>query len=131
MALSNLEPASSPATTKLVFLLPAPAVVPPASSIFALSFFSSRRRHTRCLSDWSSDVCSSDLSQGPNVADSPNCPDRCKTPRKRPSIKRGSWLCSDRRELFHSRIAAHVTGAPYSSGIGDGCRQVDGSRGAN
>src|SRR5205814_5501957 len=24
-------------------------------------FFSSRRRHTRCLSDWSSDVCSSDL----------------------------------------------------------------------
>src|SRR5205814_3219813 len=27
----------------------------------ALFFFSSRRRHTRCLSDWSSDVCSSDL----------------------------------------------------------------------
>src|ERR1039458_9866406 len=25
------------------------------------SLFSSRRRHTRCLSDWSSDVCSSDL----------------------------------------------------------------------
>src|SRR5262245_65488947 len=24
-------------------------------------FFSGRRRHTRCLSDWSSDVCSSDL----------------------------------------------------------------------
>src|ERR1035441_1225956 len=24
--------------------------------------FASRRRHTRCLSDWSSDVCSSDLS---------------------------------------------------------------------
>src|SRR5947199_687357 len=30
-------------------------------------FFSSRRRHTRCLSDWSSDVCSSDL--GTIVAD--------------------------------------------------------------
>src|SRR5947199_7899235 len=29
---------------------------------FLLFFFSSRRRHTRCLSDWSSDVCSSDLS---------------------------------------------------------------------
>src|SRR5205814_2951628 len=28
-------------------------------------FFSSRRRHTRCLSDWSSDVCSSDLTSGP------------------------------------------------------------------
>src|SRR5258705_2821817 len=29
-----------------------------------LFFFSSRRRHTRCLSDWSSDVCSSDLAFG-------------------------------------------------------------------
>src|SRR5438045_8622040 len=29
--------------------------------IFFFFFFSSRRRHTRCLSDWSSDVCSSDL----------------------------------------------------------------------
>src|SRR5262245_63044268 len=28
-------------------------------------FFSSRRRHTRCLSDWSSDVCSSDLTRHP------------------------------------------------------------------
>src|SRR5436305_13203078 len=27
-------------------------------------FFSSRRRHTRCGRDWSSDVCSSDLSVG-------------------------------------------------------------------
>src|SRR2546429_5315306 len=30
-----------------------------ASHVF---FFSSRRRHTRCSRDWSSDVCSSDLS---------------------------------------------------------------------
>src|SRR2546422_5993480 len=28
-------------------------------------FFSSRRRHTRCSRDWSSDVCSSDLFAGP------------------------------------------------------------------
>src|SRR2546429_9043647 len=28
-------------------------------------FFSSRRRHTRCSRDWSSDVCSSDLRQRP------------------------------------------------------------------
>src|SRR5687768_18425613 len=27
-------------------------------------FFSSRRRHTRCSRDWSSDVCSSDLLSG-------------------------------------------------------------------
>src|SRR5690349_22297679 len=32
-----------------------------AASIF---FFSSRRRHTRSLRDWSSDVCSSDLLSG-------------------------------------------------------------------
>src|SRR5262245_63701995 len=31
------------------------------SSSMSFFFFSSRRRHTRCLSDWSSDVCSSDL----------------------------------------------------------------------
>src|SRR5262245_64984228 len=29
-------------------------------SLSGLFFVSSRRRHTRCLSDWSSDVCSSD-----------------------------------------------------------------------
>src|SRR5690606_39514114 len=28
-------------------------------------FFSSRRRHTRFSRDWSSDVCSSDLTEGP------------------------------------------------------------------
>src|SRR5262245_63925928 len=33
-------------------------------SSFFVFFFSSRRRHTRCLSDWSSDVCSSDLDEG-------------------------------------------------------------------
>src|SRR2546422_7328899 len=31
------------------------------SILFVFFFFSSRRRHTRCSRDWSSDVCSSDL----------------------------------------------------------------------
>src|SRR5260221_10754882 len=35
-----------------------------ACVIFGCFFFSSRRRHTRSLCDWSSDVCSSDLSPG-------------------------------------------------------------------
>src|SRR2546422_3782802 len=30
-------------------------------SLSSFFFFSSRRRHTRCSRDWSSDVCSSDL----------------------------------------------------------------------
>ena len=29
--------------------------------VLCVFFFSSRRRHTRLVSDWSSDVCSSDL----------------------------------------------------------------------
>src|SRR2546429_3267199 len=33
-------------------------------------FFSSRRRHTRCSRDWSSDVCSSDLLWGTELAPS-------------------------------------------------------------
>src|SRR5262249_56073405 len=33
-----------------------------SSSCLGRFFFSSRRRHTRLVSDWSSDVCSSDLS---------------------------------------------------------------------
>src|SRR2546429_6769096 len=36
-------------------------------------FFSSRRRHTRCSRDWSSDVCSSDLVQIRDVS----CLGRC------------------------------------------------------
>src|SRR5207245_6730197 len=31
---------------------------------YSFFFFSSRRRHTRCYRDWSSDVCSSDLDEG-------------------------------------------------------------------
>src|SRR5262245_63920298 len=34
-------------------------------------FFSSRRRHTRCLSDWSSDVCSSDLAHSRTISSMP------------------------------------------------------------
>src|SRR5437016_4856875 len=33
----------------------------PVASLYVLFFFSSRRRHTILVSDWSSDVCSSDL----------------------------------------------------------------------
>src|SRR5215218_10767477 len=35
---------------------------------YGFFFFSSRRRHTRSLCDWSSDVCSSDLGQRPHAA---------------------------------------------------------------
>src|ERR1035441_3940547 len=38
------------------------------SFVIFLFFFSSRRRHTRCLSDWSSDVCSSDLPSSTSIS---------------------------------------------------------------
>src|SRR5436190_16391795 len=41
-------------------------------------FFSSRRRHTRSLCDWSSDVCSSDLTKTARC--SPPCPPRSACP---------------------------------------------------
>src|SRR5256885_10686882 len=37
----------------------------PSGDHVSVFFFSSRRRHTRLQGDWSSDVCSSDLSAGP------------------------------------------------------------------
>src|SRR5260221_9784376 len=36
--------------------------------LFIFFFFSSRRRHTRSLCDWSSDVCSSDLTSYPSLS---------------------------------------------------------------
>src|SRR5260221_6329616 len=57
------------------------------TSVFCFFFFSSRRRHTRSLCDWSSDVCSSDLSSTP-----------------RPSHR----LCPPVRAAHHRRSAALV-----------------------
>src|SRR5205085_4911132 len=51
---------------KLDLLFPVDVVNPEVGFFF---FFSSRRRHTRFDCDWSSDVCSSDLS---NVVVEPN-----------------------------------------------------------
>src|SRR5437763_8327809 len=40
-------------------------------------FFSSRRRHTRYIGDWNSDVCSSDLLPSPLRSRSSSSPSRC------------------------------------------------------
>src|SRR2546429_3769935 len=56
-----------PLMTKLTLLLVAFALshprlwLPCRLAMMFLLFISSRRRHTRCSRDWSSDVCSSDL----------------------------------------------------------------------
>src|SRR6266699_2590471 len=43
-------------------------------------FFSSRRRHTRCGRDWSSDVCSSDLLEAAEQAKRLAAPDKPEPP---------------------------------------------------
>src|SRR5256884_2734000 len=53
-------------------------------------FFSSRRRHTRCSRDWSSDVCSSDLT----IADvAVLYPQRTVAFYSRPESKRPRYRC--------------------------------------
>src|SRR5262245_66489875 len=64
-------------------------------------FFSSRRRHTRCLSDWSSDVCSSDLGARRSAQwMSSHCAGRAPWVRK-PSVK--VWRSEERRVGKESR----------------------------
>src|SRR5688500_20334855 len=41
--------------------------------VCSVFFFSSRRRHTRLQGDWSSDVCSSDLSMGGMTSSRSRC----------------------------------------------------------
>src|SRR6266436_1124882 len=73
----------------------------------ALFFFSSRRRHTRCSRDWSSDVCSSDL-----------------TGQLEALVARFWHAPSDHGSELRSRIAEHGAHAtvlwrfqPFSGGI--------------
>src|ERR1019366_10020836 len=56
-------------------------------------FFSSRRRHTRLVSDWSSDVCSSDLKTASGA-----------TPR--PSSSRPCW------QAFHTSCCCNIPLSP-------------------
>src|SRR5256884_7802628 len=74
-------------------------------------FFSSRRRHTRCSRDWSSDVCSSDLVRGaehvgwqghwavPESAPASRIPQVLAPPR--PRVSRGLGIASGAGQLRH------------------------------
>src|SRR5437899_10596507 len=71
-------------------------------------FFSSRRRHTRCLSDWSSDVCSSDLigSLPPPLAaffTAAAFSGAIKENRTRSEERRVGKECRSRRSPYHSK----------------------------
>src|SRR5437016_7794502 len=63
--------------------------------VFLFFFFSSRRRHTRLVSDWSSDVCSSDL------------PAPARPPReKRAPLRRYRAFRLGQADRFHRRQSA-------------------------
>src|SRR6266496_652488 len=70
---SKLNPLSLPPAIRTTGLLCARNALSIASRLVALEsftfFFSSRRRHTRSLRDWSSDVCSSDLDRARDARD--------------------------------------------------------------
>src|SRR5215831_20545030 len=72
-------------------------------------FFSSRRRHTRCLSDWSSDECSSDLVGAAAVAEPAAVARvlrwaacrRCRARRDRSEERRVGKECRSRWSPYH------------------------------
>src|SRR5438046_5200215 len=63
-----------------------------------LFFFSSRRRHTRLVSDWSSDVCSSDLYR--LIYERPVPPPCANTPE---AIQEFTQRCTDVLEVYVRR----------------------------
>src|SRR5215472_18003964 len=83
-------------------------------------FFSSRRRHTRCLSDWSSDVCSSDLwtvvLEGPStVHSSGEKAAFVVMPRSRSEERRVGKECRSRWSPYHEKKKKHhLTGRRLS-----------------
>src|SRR5262249_57292960 len=69
--------------------------------------FSSRRRHTRLVSDWSSDVCSSDLGAWRRGGGR----FRCRAHRRCPpsSVLAGLHECSITRRIPHAKRRENVT----------------------
>src|SRR5205814_2718217 len=80
--------------------------------LYIVFFFSSRRRHTRCLSDWSSDVCSSDLRNRAAVS-------RCAGSLARPLVER--CLAKDpAHRLTAARFLAELTAVcPSAADLSD------------
>src|SRR5438874_9988275 len=93
---------------------------------FFFFFFSSRRRHTRSLRDWSSDVCSSDLSTRRSS--------RCRTPYDEVCcISLSSCLITlcvdDRKFNRHVSSAARPVAAATSRNASTGrARRTDSAR---
>src|SRR5688500_19107731 len=107
---------------------------------YSLFFFSSRRRHTRLQGDWSSDVCSSDLSTsgparpptgrppGPRGGSARSAPPRgatgatpATTPR-RSNAQIGRASCREREEIAEVGVAEKKKLGDYTSVLDDNSR---------
>src|SRR5437762_13995714 len=79
-------------------------------------FFSSRRRHTRYIGDWSSDVCSSDLRIDCGDTNSAQRRTRCSTKKRMRSMTSASVARAARRSRSEERRVGkecRYRGAPY------------------
>src|SRR5437899_6934002 len=86
-------------------------------------FFSSRRRHTRCLSDWSSDVCSSDLPGG--IIEDGETPEQCikremleeiELPLHKPVLFKRYDFPDRIENMFWQRVDLDITQTPLHEG---------------
>src|SRR6266699_4773068 len=86
-------------------------------------FFSSRRRHTRCGRDWSSDVCSSDL--GVADGDAGNVGDGVE--RAGSAVKRNAEIAGARlgRRIFLSRGSSDCRQQTEKKGEGVDALETD------
>src|SRR6266542_5273406 len=91
--------------------------------ILCFFFFSSRRRHTRCYRDWSSDVCSSDLRDVVGEVVDPEVAERLRLLRRAVDHRQLVESRNGRGDRRHERLAEegtqrdvlpglHVTRAP-------------------
>src|SRR5438046_8880025 len=94
------------------------------NSMYVLFFFSSRRRHTRLVSDWSSDVCSSDLyarddklSQAVDVWEQviERAPERAYLTFDRLSMEIGRASCRERVE--YTMVAGAIKNKKHDTGV--------------
>src|SRR6478735_10889142 len=83
-------------------------------------FFSSRRRHTRLQGDWSSDVCSSDLTRPSRGPDRIRPPDRLELPTNtvagRSEERRVGKECRSRWSPYHYKKKTKAARAGLRAG---------------
>src|SRR2546422_11600887 len=84
--------------------------------VFLFFFFSSRRRHTRCSRDWSSDVCSSDLHRDGEWVEHPTELQRCVAELQPIKIEGGLAVTGDHGECRARNRKTQHHGADGQSG---------------